>query len=625
MNDVTYTYTLNAKETGRSTAGFGRHEPQALLYDARPDPEVKAGFIRSDLTETVVENMSTVRTCSTNTKHVPSETTSMLHLEGGWPSTVAVNESEARWKYVEKFERNEGYVAALLNTSPAVVAALRENNTLDFYERYSFPQESRAPLANLTPDMPALKIHSVFTSGDNGQIVDIAWSPAGRVAIASTRESKIWDVESPVAPAAYLNPAGLASYVSCLAFSSKDVNVVAGGSSAGVVQWWDKRQGDMPVQSTPPAISHNHEVLSIKWSSSKSGEAVTCSLDGRVKVWDMRQLSVPLENNTLWLNVPDEKGAPGAMRTLGGTVLDYTPLVGSSKFLVGTQEGYFLGCTRADGKEPSVAKAYEAHYGPVYSLSRCPSHPEFILSAGDWRCLLWREDQATPIWTTPYCETGISAATWHPTHSGLFCALRMDGCIEVWAFADKDPAAPALVAKLSKNPLCSLSIHSDGRYLAVGDTAGNLYIASFQGFAQEAYGGVDAWAEGYKHRGRDPPQSPARSPPPPADILPDPESPKVGTPEPWQESPADEAEFRKRYELRVAAARRQYRAQTLFSDDATHTATSPAWTACVASNVPDSPAANTPRGPISPLVNRLTAVRPSSPCDKSVLRLSGRT
>ena len=63
------------------------------------------------------------------------------------------------------------------------------------------------------------------------------------------------------------------------------------------------------------------------------------------------------------------------------------------------------------------------HLGPVYALSRNPFAIKYFLSAGDWTSRIWNEDLKTPIITSPYAASPLTAAKWSPSRRvvGLVC------------------------------------------------------------------------------------------------------------------------------------------------------------------------------------------------------------
>lgn len=182
----------------------------------------------------------------------------------------------------------------------------------------------------------------------------ISWQPdgSGRVAVAYSvlefqrqpagmpATSHVWDVTSPGVPEA---PLAAPSPLVTLAFNLKDHNLVGGGQYNGQLTFFDLRKGAAPVDATPVGHSHRDAVRSFAWTQSKTGsELMSASTDGSVLWWDLRKLGgEPLETLTL-----RERGGGEGGAVLGGTVVEYSPQAGPTKFMVGTEQGAVLAGNR---------------------------------------------------------------------------------------------------------------------------------------------------------------------------------------------------------------------------------------------------------------------------------------
>lgn len=60
------------------------------------------------------------------------------------------------------------------------------------------------------------------------------------------------------------------------------------------------------------------------------------------------------------------------------------------------------------------------HHGAVYSVVRNPSFPKYLLSIGDWTARIWNEDLKTPIITSKYSRSYLTAAKWSPTRCDIW-------------------------------------------------------------------------------------------------------------------------------------------------------------------------------------------------------------
>lgn len=71
----------------------------------------------------------------------------------------------------------------------------------------------------------------------------------------------------------------------------------------------------------------------------------------------------------------------------GGMKIEYNPEAGSTKFLIGSEQGTIF---QANKKKNEAEIQYRfgfkwgRHLGPVTGMQRCPVATKFFLSVGDW-------------------------------------------------------------------------------------------------------------------------------------------------------------------------------------------------------------------------------------------------
>ena len=517
MAEIAYTYTRNAPN-GRHCS-FTDTGPTSLI-EYLPDTAEQTLYTPSPSVETLVDHTSSVANMATNTPHCSTVPQGMGHLVGGWPLSVDPGEAEARWKYIEKMEREEPYPAAVAALGPVVINSLRANNTVDLYEEYLWGggggagagatsgsnSGGKSALGSGTcftaannyssSGAPDLKLRNVLTGG-YGEVTGIAWSPFGtsRLAVAHSASrflpGLVWDSTEPNKPIAQLCP-----HKDCLtsvSYSTKDMHIVAGGASDGTIYCWDTRAGPRAVNHTPTEHSHLQAVTALKFMTAKSGETLSTSLDGTVRVWDLRRLDRAVTHNALPLTRTG--GSWGTVdEMLGGVSMDYDPVVGGpSAFLIGTQEGCILDCSKKDEELLSL-ECYNAHHGPVHAVQRCPSHPSLFLSGGDWRSRLWFDNCQEAVWTTPYSPHFVTYLVWQHKRSALFLRAMLNGCIEAWDLVYKQNA-PTVTQRLSNSPLTHLALHADGEMLAAGDSKGNLHIVQLEGALVEDRPEYHTWLD----------------------------------------------------------------------------------------------------------------------------------
>ena len=145
------------------------------------------------------------------------------------------------------------------------------------------------------------------------------------------------------------------------------------------------------------------------WTASKTGtELMTGGSEGSVKWWDTRNLSSPTHQMLVDTENKDPD-CPGLEdRALSVSCLEYEPTI-PAKFMVGTDQGKALGCTRkAKCQAEYILNIFDAHYGPVRALERNPSYSKVgartelwrpimlcvqnFLTVGDWSARVWSED-----------------------------------------------------------------------------------------------------------------------------------------------------------------------------------------------------------------------------------------
>ncbi|KUF96170.1 hypothetical protein AM588_10005876 [Phytophthora nicotianae] len=119
------------------------------------------------------------------------------------------------------------------------------------------------------------------------------------------------------------------------------------------------------------------------------------------------------------------------------------------------------------------------HHGAVCAIQRNPTHNKFFLTIGDWTARLWCEDLKTPIMSTIYHDSYVTAGCWSPTRAGVFFVTRMDGVVDIWDFFYRQNEV-AYSHKVGDVALSSVSVQgnagSGGKLVAVGDCNGMISL-----------------------------------------------------------------------------------------------------------------------------------------------------
>jgi dynein intermediate chain 2 len=299
------------------------------------------------------------------------------------------------------------------------------------------------------------------------------------------QQSYIWDVLNPNLPDVELLPP---SPLCCLRFNPKSTDTLIGGSYNGLITFYDLRRagGGTSKETTPFSTSiieksHHDPVYDIFWINSKTGnQCVSVSTDGQILWWDTRKLSEPTD--TLLLST-DSKGAG---QVLGGSSLEYNTEAGPSKYLVGTEQGVVLMVNLKQRKQNNGITVFDQgpgkHHGPIYSIQRNPANVKCFLTVGDWSARVWVEEIRTPIMTTKYHSSYLTAGCWSPSRAGVFFVTRMDGVVDVWDYFYRQNEV-AYTHKVGDAVLTSIALqgvptsgHSASKLIAVGDVEGTVSL-----------------------------------------------------------------------------------------------------------------------------------------------------
>jgi dynein intermediate chain 2, axonemal len=179
----------------------------------------------------------------------------------------------------------------------------------------------------------------------------------------------------------------------------------------------------LPFSTSVIEKSHHDPVYDVFWINSKTGnQCVSVSTDGQMLWWDTRRLSEPTDSLQLCTDVK----AQG--QVLGGSSLEYNSEAGPSKYLVGTEQGVVLMVNLKNRQQNNGLTVFDQgpgkHHGPIYSIQRNPANTKCFLTVGDWTARIWMEDLRTPIMTTKYHSSYLTAGCWSPTRLvGISCSI----------------------------------------------------------------------------------------------------------------------------------------------------------------------------------------------------------
>jgi len=479
--ELAYLYT-------KIRADFGKHcdfkDVEARILESIPSTDAyKDDYIQRNPSVAQLDTTPFMSEHEVNTDRISLKHSSMRHIEGGWPKDVDPTEQQDVNRFRKKAEKDDAYKHSVKALGPIIDRCMKQNNTIDIYEEYFL-----GDTLDHSSEPPSAKGLAVFRDPEDVMrtVSSINWHPEGPTKIAcsysiltfqdqrftNTRmpvQSYIWDILNPNIPDQELLPA---SPLVCMRFNPKSTETLVGGSYNGLISFFDlRRSGAAPLETSVIENSHHDPVYDVFWISSKTGnQCASVSTDGRMLWWDTRRLGEPTE--TIPLTV-------AAGQTLGGCAMEYQSEAGPTKYLVGTEQGIVLSINLRNKKQNNGVTEFDngpgKHHGPIYAIQRNWTHNKFFMTVGDWTARIWNEDLKTPIMTTKYHSSYLTAACWSPTRTGVFYVARMDGVIDIWDYFYRQNEV-AYSHKVGERGLSSVSVQgttqSGGRLVAVGDVSG---------------------------------------------------------------------------------------------------------------------------------------------------------
>ncbi|XP_032067934.1 dynein intermediate chain 2, axonemal [Thamnophis elegans] len=479
--EIVYVYLKKRSEFGRQCSFSDR--AAEISVDIQPDPALATNFIEKDPIDTGVQCAGDMSEHEVNTERFEMETRGINHLEGGWPKDVNPLEMEQTIRFRKKVEKDENYINVITQLGTLMDHCIKQNNAINIYEEYFEEEETAA----VTDEAPSAKTVNLFRDPNpiKRTATHLSWHPdrSRKLAVAYSNlefqrsskdmsyDSYIWDLEVPNKPDMVIQPA---SPLVCLEYNPKDSHILIGGCYNGQIAYWDMRKGSLPVELTAVELSHRDPVYNAIWLQSKTGtDCFSGSTDGQVLWWDIRKLSEPTE--TLVMDI-SRKGI--LENALGAIALEFEPTM-PTKFMVGTEQGIVISCNRK-AKTPAekIVCTFSGHHGPIYSLSRNPFYPKNFLTVGDWTARIWSEEsKESCIMWTKYHMAYLTDGCWSTTRPAVFFTTKMDGTLMLGLpFQQNDPT---LNLKVCDEPLFSLRLQDNGRFIGCGSKLGTVTLLEF--------------------------------------------------------------------------------------------------------------------------------------------------
>jgi dynein intermediate chain 2 len=489
MQEYEYIYMKKRKDFGRY-CNFEDVEPKCL-GQVESNPQCGDMYIEQTILNLVLDNIPQMSEASVNTARVQTKSRAMLHWEGGWPKDISPDEPQDTMKWRKRLEKDPVFTNCVKQLTKQTVPCLEQNVTIDLFEHYFLDEEPDNLPQSLTMKTVALykdpaeekrsvtKIgwHPEMQGGAPGKLVG-SYSNLRfqRMTEEMPAASFIWDINERNVPLTELRSQ---SPMVCCQFNNKQTDWLLGGCYNGILNWYDLKRGPSPCMKSKVEVSHYDPIYDVVWMQSKTGqECASVSSDGRLLFWDCRKLDEFMDECVL-----TDGGPKDSEKTLGGVSLEWMQEAGPTKFLVGTEHGITLSCSRKPKKACEIGTwfgaeqrgGYGKHFGPVCSVKRNPFHVKFFLTVGDWCCKMWMEELKGPMLKTPYYPSFLSAASWSPSRAGVFYLCRHDGYIDTWDYYYRMNEV-SLSQKVSDAALTSISIPNQGGLVAVGDSDGVITL-----------------------------------------------------------------------------------------------------------------------------------------------------
>ncbi|XP_023324346.1 dynein intermediate chain 3, ciliary [Eurytemora carolleeae] len=327
---------------------------------------------------------------------------SVNHREGGWPKEIDARDSDQVARFLKKIEKDENYLDTILSVASLMEEKVQQNNAIELYGDYFTELDESTRTDNYKVN--TLAVFKDTLDFSSRPVSDISWSPDGGSRIAVSYCSRDYRIPSDICevsdallfnvddPTKFELALSASVPVTSIAFSRTPF-IIAGGLYNGQVCVWDVRVGSHVQNIVPVPFSHTEPVYGLVWTNVKSGkELQTCSPDGTIKWWDIRNLDKPTETLILDIENKDTRSPGDIDAALEGSVLEYEHTI-PAKYMVATSQGVILNCSKKARSQPEVfGKRYSAHTGDIVALQRCKIFPKNFLTVGDYTAKIWSED-----------------------------------------------------------------------------------------------------------------------------------------------------------------------------------------------------------------------------------------
>ena len=130
--EVVHLYTKIRKD-------FGKHckfsaVPATILGEVPVSDKFAKDYIFRNPTVSMFDTAPRMSEHSSNTDRLITKSSSMRHVEGGWPKDVDFTEQSDQNRFRKKAEKDEDYKSSVKTLGPIVAKCMKQNNTINIYE-----------------------------------------------------------------------------------------------------------------------------------------------------------------------------------------------------------------------------------------------------------------------------------------------------------------------------------------------------------------------------------------------------------------------------------------------------------------------------------------------------------
>lgn len=478
---LNYSYIKIRKDFGKQMRFC--EVPTAMLDTISSDKNEQKLYCLRNPVNCETQTTNTFSEHYVNTKRIELRNQGINHAEGGWPKDVNFNDEEATTRYRRRFEREDSYVSAILNSHKNLEHLIKQNNAIEMYNMYFKEMNSEKPVEkhfvrkiNRFVDPEERPISSIaWTYEDNSKIVvsycNKKYPVTGQVNKNTT--CFVWDIDNANEVFADFTPPSCCWKIAC---SPTNASLIIGGLEDGRVSIFDIRAQKEPSAISPTHLAHRDPVSALLFVTSRlNNEFFSGSSDGRCMWWDIRDLSAPIDS--LLITIKDSSGPYlGLMNTEGISALQFDKSF-PTRFLCGTDTGFVINVNRKGKSHKEIMSSiFPAHKGYVKSVQRNPSITKMFLTCGDWTSHIWSDDiQLSPIIVGKAHPKQISDAAWSPQRVSSYMTICLDGKFRFWDLLRKY-YEPVVTFPISKHPLLNMKVNEEGRFVSIGDTCGSLNL-----------------------------------------------------------------------------------------------------------------------------------------------------